>query len=92
MTRLIIASLFLCSSAIAFAEPAPLAGPAAVQADKQKKPDRMVCETIGELGSRLRSHRVCKPASEWAEMRREQRLQINQAQTQTGCEHIGRGC
>ena len=46
------------------------------------RPDRMVCETIEEIGSRLNSHRVCMLQSQWQEQRREDKMQIDRAQVQ----------
>jgi hypothetical protein len=45
-----------------------------------------VCQTIGEVGSRLKSHRVCMLKSEWAEQRRSDKMLIDRTQLQRGVE------
>ena len=42
--------------------------------------DPVVCERFTELGSRLRSKKVCKRRSEWAEDRRNDRDNIERSQ------------
>lgn len=50
--------------------------------NKQKDdPNRMICRTIHEVGSRLASHRICMTATQWAEQRRQQRRDVERQQT-----------
>jgi hypothetical protein len=42
-------------------------------------PDKIVCRTVGDTGSRLSRSRVCKTNAQWVEMRR---------QTQETIDHI----
>jgi hypothetical protein len=44
-------------------------------------PDRIVCRTIGESGSRLRHTRICHSLSEWAERQRRTQELIDRMQT-----------
>jgi hypothetical protein len=45
-----------------------------------KDPDPIICERQTEMGSRLRSKKICKHRSEWAEDRRSDRANIEQSQ------------
>lgn len=58
--------------------------PAASPPTKERDPDPMVCERIQEVGSLLRSRRVCMRKSEWAEQRRSNKMTIDRAQVQRG--------
>ncbi|MGE5722332.1 MAG: hypothetical protein ACM3YM_07705 [Sphingomonadales bacterium] len=93
MKSLTIACLLLVSSA-AIAQGSGTEGASASEANvaKQSKQDRVICENQEELGSRLRSHRVCMRASEWAEKRRLERMEIQKQQTGGQCLHSGSGC
>jgi hypothetical protein len=44
-------------------------------------PDRIVCKTIGESGSRLRRARICYSLAEWAERQRRTQELIDRMQT-----------
>lgn len=56
-------------------------------ASKQKDPNQVVCEKVEELGSRLSVKRVCMTRSEWAERRRQDRMDIDRTQKGRGsCE------
>ena len=52
----------------------------ASDAAKDIDADPVVCERFTELGSRLRSKKVCKRRSEWAEDRRNDRDNIERSQ------------
>lgn len=59
--------------------------PAAAAQDQPSRrdagdPNRMVCENIGETGSRLTRRRVCMTAQEWVEQRRLTRQGIERLQ------------
>ena len=43
--------------------------------------NEVICEFQGELGSRLKGHKVCATRAEWAERRREARKEVDQQQT-----------
>jgi len=42
--------------------------------------DKMICKTEGEIGTRLTRSRVCHTAAEWAEMRREEKANVDRIQ------------
>ena len=70
----------LLSTVVAAATPTVPVTPAPPEASA--RPDRMICEKIEEIGSRLNSHRVCMMRSQWQEQRREDKMQIDRAQVQ----------
>jgi hypothetical protein len=39
--------------------------------------DKLICRTEGAIGSRLTKTRACHTAAEWAELRRQQRDNVN---------------
>lgn len=43
-------------------------------------PNRMICRTEQEIGSRLKKIRRCHTAAEWAEIKRENRRTIDKVQ------------
>jgi len=77
-----VASLVLCLSAAGVeAKPpvdsnAPKAGIGADSGD----PNRIICRTEQETGSRLRGRRVCLKASDWADRNAQNRQLIERAQ------------
>lgn len=46
----------------------------------RKESDPIICERMAEMGSRLRSKKICKHKSEWAEDRRGDRANIERSQ------------
>jgi hypothetical protein len=48
-------------------------------------PAEVVCERVEEVGTRLGGHRVCMTRAEWAQRRKDDREQVERAQTQRGC-------
>lgn len=75
-----------------FAAAALLAGGIAigVQAESSDKsapgkdyadPDKKICRSLGETGSRLKVQKVCMTRAEWDDMRRQQRMAIEHGQT-----------
>jgi hypothetical protein len=65
----------LSAGAAALADP-PAAGPSSGKAD----PNRMICRTLNEGGSRLDRRYACHTAAEWAELRRQTRASIDHIQ------------
>ena len=68
---------------------APAAAPAktgkvADSKDAVEKADPMVCERIQQIGSLLRSKKVCMRKSQWEEQRRSDRANIERSQIQRG--------
>jgi len=51
---------------------------------KSPDPNEVVCERQEVLGSRLASKRVCMTRSQWADMKSQDRQNIERAQTQRG--------
>jgi hypothetical protein len=56
------------------------------KAPKSRDPNRMICETSLETGSRLAKKRVCLTAAEWQERRDQDRLLVDRAQVQRSIE------
>jgi invasion protein IalB len=83
----IAAMAWIVSAAPAAAQAAP-ASPNAQNA-KPRDPNEVVCEKQEVVGSRLGYTRVCKTRAEWAEQRRQDRMDIEHVQTQRGCHDSG---
>ncbi len=47
---------------------------------KDKDPNRVICQRIEEIGSRLASKKVCMTARQWEEQRRSDREYLEDAQ------------
>ena len=56
--------------------------PAAAQVSKAQPvdPNAKVCETVSQVGSRLSKKKICATRAEWAEMKRQDREVVDQAQ------------
>jgi hypothetical protein len=50
-----------------------------------KPAEKLVCQTVEQLGTRLGGHRECKTRAQWAEERRLNREMIDRSQTQRAC-------
>ena len=74
MFGLLLSTFVAAATSAVPVSPAPAAAGA--------RPDRMICETVEELGSRLNSHRVCMLRSQGEEQRSEDKMQIDRAQVQ----------
>jgi hypothetical protein len=59
---------------------APALGQTPAPAPKGKDPNRIICERIQEVGSRLASKRICMTALQWEEQRRRDRESLQDAQ------------
>lgn len=70
---------------------APNDGSTATQAEKKFDPNQIVCEKQEEVGSRLATSKICHTRAEWAEQRRQERMDVDRIQTQRGCKE-GQGC
>lgn len=62
---------------------------AAGAGEAETKPDPIVCERVAEIGSLLRSKKVCMHKSEWQEQRRSDRANIERSQVQRGLQPAG---
>lgn len=58
--------------------------PVEVQPAEKKAPNPTICRSYDEIGSRLKSRRVCMLKSEWDEQKRANRQSIDRAQVQRG--------
>lgn len=59
--------------------------PATAQADQSAAEEpRLICRRIPELGSRVRSQRVCRTKQQWADEREQNRQAISRAQVNRG--------
>ena len=52
----------------------------AAEGSKQKDPNRKICRTISETGSRLNRTRACHTQAEWDELRRQTKAKIENIQ------------
>ena len=66
----------------AFAQATPETMAAATR--KAADPNEVVCERQRDPGSRLASAKVCHTRAEWAELRRQDRQMLDEAQTRRG--------
>ena len=57
-----------------------LAATAATAAPKKNDPNKVVCKTIAETGSRLNKTRACHTVAEWAELRRQTKATVERIQ------------
>jgi len=55
-------------------------------------PTEVLCEKVDEIGTRLRSDRICMTRAQWAEQRRLNRAEIERVQTQRSCGPMGTSC
>jgi hypothetical protein len=68
------------ASAPPAAAPAPAANAAKPAANKSDL-DRVVCEEQDEIGSRLKSHKVCMTVAQWQEFRHDVQDQMRRVET-----------
>jgi hypothetical protein len=78
------AAALLFGSGTAFAQSTQ---PAQQPAKPAKDPNEVVCEKQEVLGSRLATQKVCKTRAEWAEERRQNRMDIDKTQVQRDLTH-----
>ena len=88
---LVTAALTFTATSAAWAQTSdqPAAPPAAQK--KSADPNQIVCEKIEVVGSRLAVKKVCMTRGEWAEQQRNDRQDVQRAQSQRGCNQ-GSGC
>jgi invasion protein IalB len=81
-SRLVLASLFVAAP---FPASAQQASPPSATKDANAQPldlNQVVCERQEVLGSRLATKRVCMTRSQWADLRAQDRQEIERVQTQ----------
>jgi hypothetical protein len=49
---------------------------------KSYDPDKMICRTMTETGSRLSKKKMCMTASQWSDHKRQTQQAVDKAQTQ----------
>jgi hypothetical protein len=83
MKSLVIAGTLLALAAPTSAQTAP-ADPATGQTatPKAKDPNRMICEKVEEIGTRLGGRKVCRTSAEWDAARRAAKGQVDDWQRQ----------
>ena len=55
-------------------------------------PTEVLCEKVEEIGTRLRSDRICMTRAQWAEQKRLNRAEVERVQTQRNCGPMGTSC
>jgi hypothetical protein len=88
---LVSAALAFSATSAAWAQTSDQSTAPAPQAKKATDPNQIVCEKIEVVGSRLAVKKVCMTRAEWAEQQRNDRQEVERAQTQRGCNQ-GSGC
>jgi hypothetical protein len=79
MEMTMIAKLVTTACAIALCAGAATAG-ARQKASDVKDGSKVVCRTVEETGSRLSKTRICRTQTQWAELRRQTREDLERAQ------------
>jgi hypothetical protein len=81
------AAALLISPAIAasaLAQAPPGAQPAQQNVQRTLDPNEVICEKQSVVGSRLTHRKVCLTRSQWDDARRQDRQEVEKAQTQRG--------
>ena len=81
MLRSLIAISVLLTAVPAVAQDAAQPQPAK---SKAKDPNKVVCEKVEAIGSRISSKRVCMTLAQWEEQKRIDREALQHAQQNTG--------
>jgi hypothetical protein len=91
MRKIVITTTLLISPAMAFAQATQQTQPQQQQPQVQaaQDPNQIVCEREEVTGSRIGTKRVCMTRGQWAEQRRNDRMEIERVQTQRGCTKNG---
>jgi hypothetical protein len=81
-----VVATLMATPATSFAAPTPQTTPSTAGAapSKQVDPNEMVCERQQEPGSRLAAAKVCHTRAEWADLKAQDRQDLEKAQTQIG--------
>lgn len=84
----IAAAVTLSAGSAAFGQSQPTARqqPAASSTNPA---DPVICEKEADLGTRLASHKICHPRSEWDQMRRDDRSVTEHVQSQRSMNQNG---
>lgn len=89
VASIVIAGTLLCASAAAVAGQTPTStpeapAPTAQAKDKAADPNKIICEKQEVLGSRLAVRRVCMTRAQWADLRSQDRQEIDKVQVRRG--------
>jgi invasion protein IalB len=79
-----IAGAFLGANAAPVAAQAPAPTPPVQMKGKDTDPNKVVCETQSVVGSRLATRRVCMTRAQWADLRSQDRQEIDKVQVRRG--------
>jgi len=72
-----VAILAFAAATPALADPTPQTQPQAASNPQ----DRVICEREQDTGSRLTAHKICHTASEWAQIQRDDRQDLERRQS-----------
>ena len=95
MRKIVITTALLISPAMAFAQAAQQTQQQQQQQQQQAQaqaaedPNQIVCEKQEVIGSRIATKRVCMTRGQWADQRRNDRMEVEKVQTQRGCTKNG---
>lgn len=81
---LLVTAMLASSGALAQSAQQGAAASAPATTAKTLDPNEMVCERQQEPGSRLAAAKVCHTRAEWADLKSQDRQDIDKAQTQRG--------
>jgi len=75
------------SASVAAADPAPVPSQTA---QPKLDPNQRICEDVTQVGSRLSTKRICATRAQWAEMRKQDRETVDNAQrsANVGCSAV----
>jgi len=90
MKRIAVIAHSLSISALLCAANAPAETSSEVaKKARNSDPNKLICETSVETGSRLARKRTCLTAAQWEEQRRQNRMDIERQQVQQGMKDPG---
>lgn len=75
-----IAKVILAVSAAALCTATAVVAQAPSRSGGKADPNRQICRTLKDTGSRLGGYRACHTAAEWAELRRQTQQTIDRIQ------------
>lgn len=72
----VLCAIALVSATAVLAQPSSAPGGDSSKSD----PNKQICRTMGEIGSRLNRSRACHTAQEWTELRRQTKQNVDHIQ------------
>lgn len=76
--------LLVVAAPLAAQAPAPASGQAQAAPQKSAPGDEIICEKQAVIGSRLAKKKVCMTRAQWADMRLQDRQEVERVQVQRG--------